>query len=185
MYRMRPRPTCSTATSTYSWRRETPCTRSRYTEPSLTPDRHAPAHGGQLAFIHLNLPIHDHIVESLRELLRLDERRFIQNALGVENQQVRGHAGLNAAPVREVERPGWQRCHPPNRVFERQHLSLADVLREHAGVRPVRPGMSAARTAAIAGNGGRRPAHDALDILVVHELVDHGGAAGVHQVEDG
>jgi hypothetical protein len=39
--------------------------------------------------------------------------------------------------------------------------------------------------AAVARDGGERVAQEAFDIDLTHQVVDHGSAARVHQVEDG
>lgn len=57
--------------------------------------RLAAASGGQLAIVYSYFTVYEHDVETLRILVRLGEGRFIFHTRGIEDHQVRGHAGAD------------------------------------------------------------------------------------------
>src|SRR5262245_1906265 len=142
---------------------------------------------GKLPSIHRNLPIHHDQLEPLRILMRRRERRLILDPSRIEHHEVRRRSLPHQPAIAQAEGPRGQRRHPLDRILERQHAARPHILREHPRVGPIRPRMRIAyahlRHTAVARNRGVRISHDALDIEVTPQPVNHACAAGDQYVE--
>ena len=83
-------------------------------------------------------------------LERIGEGRAIGDRGRIEDHQVRGQPLLDQPAIRDVQLRGGEAAHLVDRLFERDHLLLADVLAEDA-----REGAEAAR---VRHTGAERPA---------------------------
>src|SRR5712664_2749000 len=81
---------------------------------SRSPQTATGARARELAFLHYRLPIHDHVLDADRGLMRQLERRAVEHRRGIENGNVGEHAGPHEAAIGEADALCRQRSHLPH-----------------------------------------------------------------------
>src|SRR5580700_11138062 len=85
--------------------------------------------------------VDDHVGNPGREPVRIGERGLVSHRRRIQYDDVSVVAGRKAPAPREPERAGWQRGHPPDRLRQREHTLIPNVVPEHPGEAAVGPRM--------------------------------------------
>src|SRR6266404_6663810 len=93
------------------------------------------------AFIQNNLAIHDHILHAVAVLEWIAVGRAVNDAIGIEEGNVREESRLQQATVAQADFGRAERSHFANGVFEAEQASFARINAKHAREGPKIPRM--------------------------------------------
>src|SRR2546429_1902943 len=110
---------------------------SRTPEPSPRP------RCGELSLPQYDLPVHQHVFDPHRRLVRLLKRRAVDHRRRIEDRDVRVHTRTHQAAVDEADALRRERRHLPHREFERHEFLVAHVAAQDPGKRAVGAGVRA------------------------------------------
>src|SRR5712692_8062754 len=79
-------------------------------------------------------PVHPHVADACRELVRVFESSPVCNGPGVKEHHIGVTAGTEQTPVAQSEPPGDRPAHLADGVLQRQQPLLANVLRQHTRI---------------------------------------------------
>lgn len=85
--------------------------------------------------------VHEHVVHSNRELVRIRERRLVGDLVGIEDNNVCPHALLEHTAIAQTHALRRQRGELADRILQGEQMLLADELAKDSRKRPVRPRM--------------------------------------------
>ena len=87
---------------------------------------------GMLALVQNDLSVDENVLDALTVAEGIGIGRLIEDALGVEKRQAGVVTDPQQAAVVDAELGGVQRRHLADRVFQSQHVALADVQARNA-----------------------------------------------------
>src|SRR5215467_10263520 len=86
-------------------------------------------------------PVHEHVLDARRILVRLLVGRAVRDTTRVEDDEVGARAHRDDAPILEPEPPRRHLRHLVDRLRQREHALLACILAQNARKRSIAPGM--------------------------------------------
>src|SRR5438132_10617440 len=136
--------------------------------------------GRGLAVLDREAAVDDDVLDPDRVPMRIVVRRRIDDACGIEDDQVSASALTHDTPVIEAQPGRGERGHLAHGVGEREDLLVASVPAEHPREGPVGPRMwlserqRAVRRvrARVAADADPVLRHDVADIVLAHRVVD-------------